>query len=459
MAEVTGLFRVPEPEIDPADPFSDDVLERKACAENLTRFLDGSPGGFALSVSSPWGSGKTFFIRRWRVMLETAGHKTVLLNAWADDYVEQPLVAIIDSIATQISEKSSERIEQLKKSVGKLLRIGGRFAVHYLTRGAIDVAAGQESDASEAAANIVAATVDDALKAQTELRRTVSAFRQQLEDFASDISELGKPLIILVDELDRARPAYAIDFLESIKHLCDVEGVVFVLAVDYGQILRTVDTMFGCGGQSDAYLRRFIDYSFGLPEPKIDSFCRALVKRCDLPVGKENAFGEYIEDVWTSFLPEISVVFSLQLRHVAQFAMRIATLAQMSTQGHWFYYSDSLLILCALQEHNPETYRQLVCGINHEPISAIELWAKNHPRPDALKSQSISRFMGELLALLIGEKVASVSSGVKQLFDQAEFDRGYDSVKAHHGYLESDQQARNYLRNCVELTKPLENAS
>jgi len=39
-------------------------------------------------------------------------------------------------------------------------------------------------------------------------------------------------ILFLVDELDRCRPDYAISYLETIKHIFDIQGTVFILAAD-----------------------------------------------------------------------------------------------------------------------------------------------------------------------------------------------------------------------------------
>ncbi|WP_419182173.1 P-loop NTPase fold protein [Pantoea ananatis] len=38
---------------------------------------------------------------------------------------------------------------------------------------------------------------------------------------------LSYPLFVFVDELDRCRPTYAIEMLETIKHLFSIENVVY----------------------------------------------------------------------------------------------------------------------------------------------------------------------------------------------------------------------------------------
>jgi hypothetical protein len=76
--------------------------------------------------------------------------------------------------------------------------------------------------------------------------------------------EQGFPLTIIVDELDRCRPDFALGLLERIKHLFDVEGVAFVLLVNRKQIESYIRTVYG-NEDAEAYLLKFGNLFVDLP--------------------------------------------------------------------------------------------------------------------------------------------------------------------------------------------------
>ncbi|RYG85594.1 MAG: hypothetical protein EON58_22810, partial [Alphaproteobacteria bacterium] len=87
---------------------------------------------------------------------------------------------------------------------------------------------------------------------------------------------LHAPIVIVIDELDRCRPTYAIRLLEEIKHLFDVPGLIFVLAIHSEQLARSVSGAYGSMFDGRAYLRRFIDRQYSLAEPRLAALVEKL---------------------------------------------------------------------------------------------------------------------------------------------------------------------------------------
>lgn len=94
----TLSFKLAEPEIDPNNIWADDKLNRKSCANFLTNIILGQNKPLVLSLNGFWGSGKTFFLKRWQKHLERDGVTAIYFNAWEDDYCNDPLVAIIGQL-------------------------------------------------------------------------------------------------------------------------------------------------------------------------------------------------------------------------------------------------------------------------------------------------------------------------------------------------------------------------
>jgi hypothetical protein len=89
---------------------------------------------------------------------------------------------------------------------------------------------------------------------------------QQFRTALSEITKDGTPLIIVVDELDRCRPDYALTVLEVIKHFFAVDRVHFVMGVNLEALEHMVRVRYGATIDAADYLKRFISLSLQLPQ-------------------------------------------------------------------------------------------------------------------------------------------------------------------------------------------------
>lgn len=86
-------------------------------------------------------------------------------------------------------------------------------------------------------------------------------------------------MIVVIDELDRCRPSYAVELLEVAKHLFAVDHIVFVMAVNRSELAHSIKSLYGNDFDAQGYLRRFFDVDFQLPEPDREKFIRAALQK------------------------------------------------------------------------------------------------------------------------------------------------------------------------------------
>ena len=99
-------------------------------------------------------------------------------------------------------------------------------------------------------------------------KQSVQEFKAVLRRMAEKSKEATKrPLIVMIDELDRCRPTYAIEVLEVAKHSFSVENIVFVLAINRSELAHSIQVIYGDRFDAEGYLRRFFDIEFQLPDP------------------------------------------------------------------------------------------------------------------------------------------------------------------------------------------------
>jgi len=192
----------------------------------------------------------------WAGLLRNRGFPVVYFDAFENDYTDDAFTTIASQIIDVVDQYKKSKTPAGKKfltsatATGKvLLRSGLRLGVKIATLNALDTK--ELEDAAGVTAEEVSSLTDKLVgerltrhKANVE---TFDAFRTALSDLPAVLSPNndGKPMIVIIDELDRCRPVYALELLEKIKHFFRVENVHFVLGVNLAQLECSVGTAYG----------------------------------------------------------------------------------------------------------------------------------------------------------------------------------------------------------------------
>lgn len=226
-------------------------------------------GAFVVNIDSPWGSGKSFFIDKWHSTIKDEIN-CVKFDAWASDYGDDPLIPLTAALKDVFPATSYERIVNALWSIPE---IGSRIPAALLA-------------ASLGPAGIAIAGGSKAIKEyrKESLSRVdkVDAFKKALKDALLASTKKDKKLFIFIDELDRCRPDYAIKVLERIKHMFNIEGLMFIFATDSKQLCASIKGAYGQEFDSSVYLRRFFNQELTLPTPSLSDFCKEEIERSGL---------------------------------------------------------------------------------------------------------------------------------------------------------------------------------
>lgn len=246
--------------------FSDsDLLSRASVGQRVSELVERIEDPMVLAVDGPWGSGKSFFLKRWvgAHTVENGGTATtVYFDAFANDFLDEPLVGLIGAISERLPKGKPQRsLRKVKEVVYKVAGPVARIGAAVATAGATEFA-GPILDAVIEAGGKEAQDVAEAFWKREDGRR---AAIQQFRSALSEITKDGKPLVIVVDELDRCRPDYALAVLEVIKHFFAVERVHFVLGVNLDALEDMVRIRYGANINAGDYLKRFVSLSLSLP--------------------------------------------------------------------------------------------------------------------------------------------------------------------------------------------------
>lgn len=254
-----------------------DKLALKAFCQKLERFLIVEhgfvEGGLVVSLNAPFGAGKTTFLSMWKGDLDDRRQKdattpqVIMLNAWESDYCGDPLLSIVAELikaakgdAPDSEQSAAHRLREAAKDVAWFsIGLANKVASSWIDLDPL--AAGELAEAKKKERN---SKKPDFVGLYEDRSKVLKTLKDTLKDVFKD--EHPKAFVF-VDELDRCRPDYAIAYLETIKHVFDVHGLVFVLAVDYEQLASSARALFGQDLNFAEYFRKFVQRGFTLPEP------------------------------------------------------------------------------------------------------------------------------------------------------------------------------------------------
>lgn len=310
-------------------PFDDDLLDLKPFAETISNIVVSTKDPFVFSINSPYGTGKTFFLRRLHCLLEQKGCLCVSYNAWESDFYDNPLVALISELINQLQIKSKD-FKNIKKEAVEL----SSASVGYSFLFSADVSFQKK---------------ENLLDSYENFKNLKCNFVSALQKFTE---ELKAPLVFIIDELDRCRPDYAIKTLETIKHFFNIPNIVFIIGVDRKQIESTVKVLYGANidNNCDEYLRKFIDQDFYLPHTKIENY---IWKLCE----------KHLTEILTGFIREYITDYRLHYG-----SMKIYSVLNLNTlvepMNNLKNVIDNKILVSSLLKNIIEIIVKYVCALS-----------------------------------------------------------------------------------------------
>jgi tetratricopeptide (TPR) repeat protein len=271
---------------------------------------------WTVGVYGEWGSGKTSFLKQVSAALTERGIEPVWFNAWKYAREEDLWQALIQTVLDQVRVAGpvhrrvwvklriwfrslnlrSGLLDLSRKLFWLSFRIG--LIVLALYMAATLVKSGPDPSALSAlkgswladllqqpwARAVVAIGATLAAKPESlfkifdvRLGFDLSAFQKKrsyrekvafLEEFSEDFRDIirivcrRRPLVVVIDDLDRCLPEQTLQIVETMKLFLDVQGCVFLVAVDRDIIENAVSVRYKDLTSQDALLRRISETYF-----------------------------------------------------------------------------------------------------------------------------------------------------------------------------------------------------
>jgi hypothetical protein len=359
--------------VEDSDGFRNDVLQRKQFGEALLNLVTISTDELVISLDGKWGEGKTTFVRMWQGLLKEKGIPSIYIDAFQNDYTEDAFISIASAITSYVDLncaedlKSSDFRDKAKKVGVRLLTWTAKVGIKAATLGIIkesDIHALSEigdeiaADTSETIANLVKERLDSHTK-ESEL---IQSFRESLSDLPENlIDNISGRLVIVIDELDRCRPSFAVEVLEKIKHLFSVKNVVFLLVMNKQQLEEAIKSVYGAEIDAHTYLQKFINVETSIPKRVTDRYSNDIKLYIDklLQLHEITTWGD--DQHIAEYLLPLAKHFNLSLRQLEKVFTNLAIIYSTSGENH-LRIVPIIVFIAVLKVVNSNLYGNLLLG-------------------------------------------------------------------------------------------------
>ncbi|MCY4234436.1 MAG: P-loop NTPase fold protein [Bacteroidetes bacterium] len=464
-------------------PYANDRLNREPSCYLLTRLVTTIDGPCTIAIDAPWGYGKSTFLELWAKDLQKNEFSVIQVNAWETDYFSNPLLVIVGEMMKQFEDNDTSgvfkniELSQLKECFPKIFSIAPKIIASRI---------GINSDDYAEIVSQIQSNLSIQVDQYQEQLKSVEEFRSKLKDIAEKIHrKTQKPLVVLIDELDRCRPNYAVEFLEVVKHLIGVKHIVYAFAMNRSELAHTVTGCYGPQFDGNGYLRRFFDIDFTLPYPSRKSFIGFLVEEHFKSLIPELQVREILKRLLTAFLN----IETISLRQIQQALNRFRLVLIFVEQDFpdTPRYKVNVIEFCValiLYLYDPKFLRKFIQGelsdkdIVENSVSSIirgnmdlfdeRLWFETivirAAQEIAGKNQSTGKYYDTPLLQLYSNKLAQSTSDsydpsseeyfAKKLMDEFQDQTGISNYNRHNGHI---YRRFKFTVKQLEMLEPLIN--
>lgn len=228
----------------------------------LTNFIKTAQTPLTIAIQGEWGSGKTSLMNsiRYDICEDNKQFHDIWINTWehsllSDEYTTMTNIirGVILSVIKVLEKDKNQNLEQLKKkalgfftnAAKSAAKMGANMATGGIAGDATD--AFFENDANESSLKDLHAELQNQINSCVEKDNT-------------------KGFLFFIDDLDRINPPVAVQILELLKNIFDLDKCIFILAIDYEVVVKGLEPKFGKKTpQNEREFRSFFEKIIQLP--------------------------------------------------------------------------------------------------------------------------------------------------------------------------------------------------
>ena len=342
----------------------EDSLDMNAYAEALTKFIKDAEAPLTIALQGEWGSGKTSLMNALKKNLvddDGAPYFGVWVNTWQYALMSDPeeaIVKILLGIIGQITSAAQTPEEERRNLFKKVLSVG-RSVVTQVVAKQTGVDIDKTIDAIKEDGNASGMS-------------SVESLKKELGSLIDNTLKNKRGYLFFIDDLDRIDPPVAVQILELLKNIFDLEKCIFVLAIDYGVVVKGLKPKFGeMTPENEREFRSFFDKIIQLPfsmpvgSYKIDKFLMSSLVKIGYIEAKEENDKTLCEAMASYTLDSVGTnprALKRLINYLSLIRLLIDKTESKEDDNDLKNWKDILFALVSLQIQYPKVYDALVAS-------------------------------------------------------------------------------------------------
>lgn len=256
-------------------------LGRNSRINNLLKLINILKRNTIISIDGQWGCGKTVFVKQIELINKkyytdninlakqssldeetiktfNENHIVYYYNAWENDNHLDPLKSIIYKIINDYPNEKNQTID-------------GNIQIPLNFKNFLKTTTNDLFD------------IDKVVSYKDLVKKiyTVEEQQEALNNLIDSIIPKDKKIVIIVDELDRCNPNFAVKLIETVKHFYTNNKIIFLMVSNNSQLSHTVSKFYGEKFDGYGYLNKIYDLIVNLENVDVNTYLKNVVGRID----------------------------------------------------------------------------------------------------------------------------------------------------------------------------------
>ena len=368
--------------LDPIPIFDHEALNaactprRKSMAQSILNIHQRSEDPLVVAIDGQWGSGKTVFLKYLESLSAEQGINVLYYDAFENDISEDAFASFASFIYGHIEDADKIQSKQFARAAAlvgakAITRIGGN-ALGVITTGLLKAEDIEGTISDMKSSEKVYENLEKYIKSHSDRQQAKVSLKEALNKCLGLKSKSHpKGTLIIVDEIDRCRPDFAIETIECTKHLFHANGITFVIGADYNELNKVVYRSNGGDKRSSNYMEKFYDIRLQL---EIDSKNREANHRTIYDAILRNANGSDIRHLQVNVLRDATNLFTekgISLRKYIAF-LQSYNLSCLMRSGYGMDSFEYIALVTSIKFLDSDAYTNILNGnASFESLSSV----------------------------------------------------------------------------------------